>query len=1008
MKQGLSLLSILFLLSLPVFSQSNGNEWINYDQTYFRIKIAADGIYRISKSTLQDAGFAVNLDPKGIQLFGKEREQAIYIKGENDGIFNDDDYIEFLAFKNDGWLDSLLYVEDDDLLNPYYSLYNDTLCYYLTYDPNETNNLRAISVVDQNFAAYSTSDFCLVTETTSFNNTYFVGKRNTSNGVTDPRYLEGEGYGKVFSNSSQTFNFNTANRYIGLDAPASLIKARFASSNNPASQNSAGNHHFRASINGNVFFDNTFFGYQTFSISESFNTINFSNSTQVVIGTVNDIGVSPDGIAIGFAQLTFPHNYDFEGNSSFAFKAKANDNAKLKVKISNFSGTNPIVYSTGNSTYRGKAYADGADFRFLIPQNGEDYFSCYIASEDEIHTVSQLNKVGENGQFTNYAALNSPNTFLIISNKVLWESAQQYKLYRDQDFTALLIDVNELYDQYGGGIPKHPLGIKRLVKDLIENWDEKPSNLLLLGKSISPTSARNGSQANLVPTIGAPPSDNLLTAGLNGTTLEPAIPTGRIAAKNNEDVEAYLNKLIEFEAQPPAMWMKEVLHFGGGATTSEQSNFKSYLAAYETSIEDTSMGAQVHTYLKNTSTPIEIIVNEEITEQINNGVSLMTFFGHANGSGFDINIDQPENYDNQGKYPLILASSCYTGNIHTGSLSNSEHFVLIPDKGSIAYLATVNTGIAAELNKFNLNFYKHNFQSHYDESIGENIIRAIQDMPPSIIFPYMKESTALEMTLHGDPAIVLNAFPKPDFAISQEDIFFEPEVLRADLDSFDVSIVLKNIGRATHQSFYVELKRHFPGSLGDSIYAKQVNGLLNYDTLVFTLASHHPFSDGLNTFDVSVDALSTVEELDEFNNSTSKEYLVKSGQVVPIFPYHQSIIGINDPIITAYAGSTDSTLVNYQFQLSQDAGFSSIIEETSILEADGVILWDPVSSLQNNSVYYWRAAAEEDALEDNWRTSSFEYIQDSTGWGQSQPAQFAKNDLQLLNYEESINNLSFC
>ena len=102
MKQGLAFLSLLFLFSLPLFAQTNGNEWIDYDQQYFRIKIAQDGIYRISKSVLENNGFPTNIDPHRIQLFGKEQEQAIHIEGENDGVFNDNDFIEFVAYKNDG------------------------------------------------------------------------------------------------------------------------------------------------------------------------------------------------------------------------------------------------------------------------------------------------------------------------------------------------------------------------------------------------------------------------------------------------------------------------------------------------------------------------------------------------------------------------------------------------------------------------------------------------------------------------------------------------------------------------------------------------------------------------------------------------------------------------------------------------------------------------------------------------------------------------------------------
>jgi hypothetical protein len=36
-------------------AQPFGNEWINYNQTYFKIKVVNDGIYRIPYATLNAA-----------------------------------------------------------------------------------------------------------------------------------------------------------------------------------------------------------------------------------------------------------------------------------------------------------------------------------------------------------------------------------------------------------------------------------------------------------------------------------------------------------------------------------------------------------------------------------------------------------------------------------------------------------------------------------------------------------------------------------------------------------------------------------------------------------------------------------------------------------------------------------------------------------------------------------------------------------------------------------------
>ena len=40
-----------------------GNEWIDFSKTYFKIKVAEDGIYRIGYQTLTDAGFPAGAVP---------------------------------------------------------------------------------------------------------------------------------------------------------------------------------------------------------------------------------------------------------------------------------------------------------------------------------------------------------------------------------------------------------------------------------------------------------------------------------------------------------------------------------------------------------------------------------------------------------------------------------------------------------------------------------------------------------------------------------------------------------------------------------------------------------------------------------------------------------------------------------------------------------------------------------------------------------------------------------
>ena len=113
---------VIVFLTLQVNSQTYGNEWINYSQNYYKIKIAQNGIYRIDSVTLAAAGIPCGtggINPKNIQLFNNGVQQNIFIQGESDNEINTSDFIEFYGEKNDGKMDSLLYVNTPFLPNPY-------------------------------------------------------------------------------------------------------------------------------------------------------------------------------------------------------------------------------------------------------------------------------------------------------------------------------------------------------------------------------------------------------------------------------------------------------------------------------------------------------------------------------------------------------------------------------------------------------------------------------------------------------------------------------------------------------------------------------------------------------------------------------------------------------------------------------------------------------------------------------------------------------------------------
>jgi hypothetical protein len=147
LKYRLIILIATLLFSPVVYPQTAGNEWINYDQQYFKIQVNSDGIFKVTYTQLLQAGVPVNLiDPRWIQIFHKGEEQYIFIQGEGTtGIFDPNGYIEFYGKRNRSELDLDFFDDPNNCVNPDYSMYSDTAAYFLTWN-NSIANRRMTSV----------------------------------------------------------------------------------------------------------------------------------------------------------------------------------------------------------------------------------------------------------------------------------------------------------------------------------------------------------------------------------------------------------------------------------------------------------------------------------------------------------------------------------------------------------------------------------------------------------------------------------------------------------------------------------------------------------------------------------------------------------------------------------------------------------------------------------------------------------------------------------------------
>ena len=202
------LIAILILASSTAFGQV-GNEWIDLTQSYYKLKIAEDGFYRVTRAELQAIGFPItSVNPNRIQLFRRGEEVALNVVSETDDFV---DYFEFYGERNDGSGDAALY-DAGNQPHTFYNLFSDTASYLLTYKlGGGENGKRMTFSSDQSTSGLSPEPYHIQDTIQLFTSSYAPGaKFGSGSAFSLSEYDSGEGWTGGFQskNSFKDFNFN--------------------------------------------------------------------------------------------------------------------------------------------------------------------------------------------------------------------------------------------------------------------------------------------------------------------------------------------------------------------------------------------------------------------------------------------------------------------------------------------------------------------------------------------------------------------------------------------------------------------------------------------------------------------------------------------------------------------------------------------------------------------------------------------------------------------------------
>ncbi len=798
---------------------------------WYRFFISKTGVHVLDKNFLASLGVNVNgVNPKNIRLFGNGgkaiplsnsevsefdvTENAVQFIGEDDGFFNDQDYMLFYGVSSFGWD-----ADNDTHINPY----NDRTFYYI--NVSTTPGKRIQTMVEPSGAVTNTF--------TTFNESQFF-EIDKNNIVQLGRRWFGDNF-DVNSNQNFTFNFPR----IDTSVPVRLsVKAAAASSTVTSMQ---------LSLNGVLRDTFSFASISSTSLAsgDSYFNLENVNSTSLVVGLKYFNNGNPSANAyldyISIESTSFLKSLGFQ----FPF---SNKQAAALSGIGEYVLTDAIsVTDVWDVTdiYNVSSKVNPSDATFSFKANlGEQkkYVAVvgtdlYIPSKDLSTIVSPSNLKGTifnglNGSHedVDYLVI-TPSVFKSQANRLANINALNYGL------RTRVVTLEEIYSEFNTG--NQDIGaIRNFVRYVYQNGvTDKLKYLCLFGDASFDMKDRISGNTNLVPTFHALQSFSLVSGymsddyfgmmddaeGTMGSADRLDIAVGRIIAGNIQQAVEMVTKVEQYHQQESyGSWRNRMIILSDDVDVDWEFSLENELDALADEIvlqrpfvnmvklhsdsfsQESSAGGELYPQ-----------ATESLLNNIQLGSLVVNYFGHGGEDGLAherlFQKNDAQELNNICRYNLLVTVTCeFTRFDNPLRPTGGEFTYWNPSGGAISLVATTRAIFVSLGVVVNKELVKHLFD--YNDTGYVSIAEAVRLSKSNI-------SNSLKRVVFsvGDPALKLS-IPKPNIKLTKIN----------GVPVTDPSVeTLEALGRVTLTGEVVDgsnmLISDYNGKLSTTIYDKKQN-----------------------------------------------------------------------------------------------------------------------------------------------------------------------------------------
>ncbi|MFB3056723.1 MAG: C25 family cysteine peptidase, partial [Ignavibacteriaceae bacterium] len=232
--------------------------------------------------------------------------------------------------------------------------------------------------------------------------------------------------------------------------------------------------------------------------------------------------------------------------------------AIIEYYLHDFTSTNIEVFDvTDNANVKiitNFTLLSGGDSKFQISET-EGIVSKYFSVGSKKY-YTPINPVSVEN--SNLRGIQEGAKYIIIAPKLLINSANRLKTYREDEalipISTIVVDVEQIYNEFSCGV-LDVSAVRDFIKYAYDNWEITPQYVLLFGKGTYDYKNIAGFDDNFIPTWQTKESLRLLSSytsddffvNVDGTDANIDIAPGRITASNETEANNYITKVIDYE-----------------------------------------------------------------------------------------------------------------------------------------------------------------------------------------------------------------------------------------------------------------------------------------------------------------------------------------------------------------------------------------------------------------------------------------------------------------------------